>query len=92
MALHTITPPTDILSPLTYANTVTGDMFGIFLWIFVMIITFIGLKAYGTEKALMVASVVALIVSVLLSPLSIMNPACVIGSVILLVVGMFLNV
>ena len=91
MPLHDITPPTDIISPLTFSNTETGDVFGIFLWLFVVMITFIGLKMYATEKALVVAGVVGLLVAVLLAPLAIINPACIIGSIFLIVIGIFIN-
>ena len=89
--LHEITKPTSILSPLNYANTLTNQWFGSFIVLFVFMVTFIGLKSYRSESALLVASVVTFIVTTLLIPLQIVTPIILGIPIVLIMTGVIMS-
>lgn len=89
--LHDITAPTSILSPLTYANSITNQWFGIFIVIFIFMVSFIGLKSYRTESALLTASVITFICTVLLIPLGIVTPIALGVTIVMILVGLFMS-
>ena len=91
MPLHEITAPTSIISPLTEANVITGQWFGGIIVMFIFMVTFIGLKSYRSESALLVASVVTFICTVLMIPLQIVSPIMLGIPVILVVVALFMS-
>ena len=81
----------DILSPFTYANTLTNNWFGGFLILTIFGITFMSLKLYNTEKAFLTASLVAFISSVLLLPTGISNPLITTITIPMILFGFFIN-
>ena len=89
--LYDIEPPTSMLSPLTNANTMTGDLFGSFLIMFVFFVTFMGLKAYKTEKAVLPAAIISFISTVLLVPTGIVRPYMIVITIGLVIAGIFYN-
>jgi hypothetical protein len=91
MPLHDIPAPTSIISPLTYANSVTGQWFGSLIIMFIFMVTFVGLKMYKSESALLVSGVITFICTVLMIPLQIVSPVTLGIPVIIIVVGLFLS-
>ena len=47
---------TSFMDLFTYSNTVTSDLFGMTFVIGLFMVTFIGMKGYGTEKALLASA------------------------------------
>jgi hypothetical protein len=91
-APYTITPPTDIFSSITNANTITSQWFGGFIILAIFIITFTGLKMYATEKALIVSGIVTFIATVLLVAAGLVTPIIIGLPLLLIVAGFFVNV
>ena len=91
MALHELTAPDSILSPLQYANSITDQWFGGFIILFIFFITFTGLKMYKTESAFLVASIISFLVTVLLIPLSIVSPIMLGFPILMVIVSLFMT-
>ena len=88
----TLTAPTDILSSITNANTITGQWFGGLLILAIFSITFIGLKMYATEKALLVAGILTFISSTLLIGAELVTPVIIGLPLLLIAVGFFVDI
>jgi hypothetical protein len=91
MSLHDITAPTSIISPLEYANVITGQWFGGFIVLFIFMVTFICLKRYKTESALLVAGVITFICVTLMIPLQIVSPIVFGIPIVIIIVGIFMS-
>lgn len=91
MPLHDIPAPTSILSPLEYANTITNYWFGGFIVMFIFLVTFVGLKMYRSESAMLVAGVVTFICTTLMIPLGIVTPISLGIPVVIIIVGIFMS-
>ena len=87
--LHEMAVISDIVSPFTNANLITGNWFGIFILMFVFFVSFTSLKLYATEKAFLASSTITFVIAVLLSPLYIVQPIWIIIPLIMMVVGFF---
>ena len=82
---------TDILSPFTYANTLTSGWFGGFIMLTIFSIVFMSLKLYNTEKAFLTASLITFVCSVILVPTGITNPIITTITIPMILFGLFIN-
>ena len=89
--LHDIPPPTDILSPLIFANSITNNWFGGLILIGIFAFTFIALKAYKTEGALVPAAALTFIASVLMVPLDLIKGELIIVTLVVFGVSLAIS-
>lgn len=78
---------TSFMSLFAYANTATGQLFGIGLLATFFLITFISLKSFETEKAFTAAAFVTVVLAILLHAAGILPLIAVIVPVAMLLIG-----